>query len=131
MKKTFRDQGTWTPQDSDYEQIKDTVSMTVPDQNYSIAEILKRFGAGIAPETNEGYYSDTDDYDDDDVFTRPDYDLTDIEEIKARVESALRPKKDENDTNEVKQNDVIESNEVEMPDDLAELKPLKKEKNVN
>nr|WAE43386.1 MAG: hypothetical protein [Microviridae sp.] len=80
MKKKFKCQGTYDYlKDSDYE-VSSGVSMTVPDENMSISEILDKFAHGISPNIVLGdYYSDTDDFDDHDPIIN---DLTDLDDIK-------------------------------------------------
>lgn len=58
------------------------VSMTIPDEAYTIEEILDKFAKGITLDiTHNGEYSDTEDFDDIDERTYL-KDLTDIEDIE-------------------------------------------------
>nr|WAE43373.1 MAG: hypothetical protein [Microviridae sp.] len=84
MKSKFRDPGTYQHIDSDYEH-PSGVSMTVPDENMPISEILERFSHGIAPNiSQEGYFSDTDDYDDCDPIIN---DLTDLDDLRNELQA--------------------------------------------
>nr|WAE43355.1 MAG: hypothetical protein [Microviridae sp.] len=85
MKNKFKCQGTYDYiKDSDPE-IPSGESMTVPDEALTINEILNRFTHGIAPNvTGDGYYSDTDDYDDIDPIIN---DLTDLDDIRSELQT--------------------------------------------
>ena len=53
-------------------------SETIPDQSYTIEEIITRFTGGIMPIVSSRYYYDDDpDFDSTDPTMRPDYDLVD------------------------------------------------------
>ena len=53
-------------------------SETIPDQSYSIEEIISRFTGGIMPTVNNRvFYDDDPDFDSIDPTMRPDYDLVD------------------------------------------------------
>lgn len=53
-------------------------SETIPDQSYSIEEIITRFTGGIMPTVNNRvFYDDDPDFDSIDPTMRPDYDLVD------------------------------------------------------
>lgn len=61
-----------------FEPILDDVSETIPNQSFSIQEIITRFTGGIMPTiTKRVYYDDNADFDSVDPTLRPDYDLTD------------------------------------------------------
>lgn len=53
--------------------------VTVPNMAYSIKEILEKFTRGQAVPHHEGFYSDTDNFDEDDLLRRPDFDIVDVE----------------------------------------------------
>ena len=53
-------------------------SETIPDQSYTIEEIITRFTGGIMPTVNNRiFYDDDPDFDSTDPTMRPDYDLVD------------------------------------------------------
>lgn len=53
-------------------------SETIPDQSYTIEEIITRFTGGIVPTANNMlFYDDDPDFDSIDPTMRPDYDLVD------------------------------------------------------
>ena len=53
-------------------------SQTIPDQSYSIEEIITRFTGGIMPTVDHRvFYDDDPDFDSVDPTMRPDYDLVD------------------------------------------------------
>lgn len=67
--------------------------MTVPDQSYTIQEILDKFTAGIPLNiTQNGEYSDTDDFDDVDMRSQI-IDFTDIPEITEKRNFYKKSKK--------------------------------------
>lgn len=91
MKKVIiRNAWCFEPLDSDYEHPTGE-SMTIPDESFSISEILAKFSQGLGSELlREGEYSDTDDFDDVDVFGSPDFDISDIPELLKQGEAAAR-----------------------------------------
>ncbi|WNK14092.1 MAG: hypothetical protein [Microvirus sp.] len=90
MKKTIiRNAWGFEPLPEDFEQVSGE-DMTVPDDSYSIQQILTQFSNGIRPNIAlDGYYSDTEDFEDYDRFSDPDFDLTDLSDIKSSVEKTL------------------------------------------
>lgn len=85
----IRNAWNFIPMPEDFEAVSDE-DMTVPDDSYSIQQILTQFSNGIRPNIAlDGQYSDTEDFEDYDRFSDPDFDLSDIEEIKSSVEKTL------------------------------------------
>ena len=75
-------------------------SETIPDQSYSIEEIITRFTGGIMPTVNNRvFYDDDPDFDSIDPTMRPDYDLVDAladmdalsKQFEARKKEDLQP----------------------------------------
>lgn len=83
-------------------------SETIPDQSYSIAEIITRFTGGIMPTVNNRvFYDDDPDFDSIDPTMRPDYDLVDaLDDMDALLKQFEARKKQD-----------IESAELEQPED--------------
>lgn len=84
-------------------------SETIPDQSYSIEEIITRFTGGIMPTVNNRvFYDDDPDFDSIDPTMRPDYDLvdalSDMDALYKQFEARKEPdnKKDELDKPEDK-----------------------------
>lgn len=90
MKKPIiRNAWGFEPLPEDFEQVSDE-DMTVPDDSYTIQQILTQFSNGIRPNIQlDGQYSDTEDFEDYDRFNDPDFDLTDLHDIKLSVEKTL------------------------------------------
>lgn len=75
-------------------------SETIPDQSYSIEEIITRFTGGIMPTVNNRvFYDDDPDFDSVDPTMRPDYDLVDAladmdalsKQFEARKQQDIEP----------------------------------------
>jgi len=71
--------------------------LTVPDQSYTIEEILDRFTRGIALDINRnGQYSDTDSFDDVDERSYLN-DLTDMDEVQGSMAARRERRKPKTD----------------------------------
>lgn len=90
-KKTYNNQRNYINKDG-YEDYTGVLSMTVPDQSYTVSEIFEKFRLGIhLPISRDVYYSDTDDFDHPDGVEM--IDITDFHEMKIKVsEEAQRLK---------------------------------------
>lgn len=60
-------------------------SMTIPDESYTIREILEKFTMGYDIPRKHPQYSNTDDFDDVDPTAAPDFDLADVTMERARI----------------------------------------------
>jgi hypothetical protein len=74
-------------------------SETIPDQSYSIEEIISRFTGGIMPTVNNRiFYDDDPDFDSIDPTMRPDYDLVDaLSDMDALSRQFEARKKEDNE----------------------------------
>ena len=80
-------------------------SETIPDQSYSIEEIITRFTGGIMPTVNNRvFYDDEPDFDSIDPTMRPDYDLVDaLSDMDALSRQFEARKKQDNESAEPEQ----------------------------
>lgn len=61
----------------------DPISITIPNETYSLREIVEKFSKSYPTNLQRnGYYDDTEDFDDIDVTRQPDFDLVDAMELK-------------------------------------------------
>lgn len=71
----------------------DQESMTIPNQSYSVREILQRFQAGTLANISKPIYyeleDDSDDFDNVDITQSPDFDLVDAENYLHAINSKL------------------------------------------
>ena len=75
-------------------------SETIPDQSYSIQEIITRFTGGIMPTVNNRvFYDDDPDFDSIDPTMRPDYDLVDALADMEALSKQFEARKKEDDDN--------------------------------
>ena len=79
------------------------VSETVPDQSYTIRDLLERFASGIMPSVGQdGYYDDETEVENwiTDPTLKPDFDLADYtsETLKLQEQRFLRQQKDVEET---------------------------------
>lgn len=108
------------------EDYRGTESLTIPDESYTIQELLQRHQAGISlnVQARDGYYEEMDDsenFDYEDRMSAPDFDLVDVTEAQiyqARMEQAKAKRKA---AELEKKKSAKESKEVE---DLAIKHPL-------
>lgn len=78
QKPKYRTQDNYVPGASSYEYNSGEL-LTVPNLAITIPEILERFTRGFAlPIKHDGQFTETDDFDDDDILRRPDFDIVDI-----------------------------------------------------
>ena len=84
-------------------------SETIPDQSYSIQEIITRFTGGIMPTVNNRvFYDDDPDFDSIDPTMRPDYDLVDaLADMEALSNQFEARKKEDNKPAELEQPEKI------------------------
>lgn len=80
--------------DSDYEKV-DPVSMTVPNETYSLREIVEKFSREYPKSLlRTGYYDQINeedpDFDDIDLTRSVDFDLTDAIELKQKIQSKAK-----------------------------------------
>lgn len=76
---------TFEPKDHPGEK-NDLPSLTVPDQSFTIAEILEKHTQGIPLGIlKQGSYSGTEDFDDFDETRRPDFDLVDAQDLTEQI----------------------------------------------
>ena len=74
-------------------------SETIPEQSYSIEEIITRFTGGIMPTVNNRvFYDDDPDFDSVDPTMRPDYDLVDALADMDALSKQFEARKKEDDT---------------------------------
>ena len=67
---------------------------TVPDQSYTISEIINRFTGGILPNIQRNVSFDDDPtFDSDDITRRPDFDLVDASEALASLSEKFEAEK--------------------------------------
>lgn len=67
---------------------------TVPDQSYTISEIINRFTGGILPNIQRNVSFDEDPtFDSDDITRRPDFDLVDASEALASLSEKFEAEK--------------------------------------
>lgn len=92
--------------------------MTIPDQSYTIEEIIDKFSRGINLELgNDAFYSDTDDFDEIDERSQI-LDLTDISEAEGRM-AARRNKRNQASAGEKsKATELAEEQQIASPKDV-------------
>ena len=94
-------------------------SETIPDQSYSIQEIITRFTGGIMPTVNNRiFYDDDPDFDSVDPTMRPDYDLIDaLSDLEAISKQFEARKKEDDQPAELEQPETQKAPEKE-PDSV-------------
>lgn len=69
-------------------------SETIPDQSYTITEIITRFTGGILPNIQRNVsYDDDPSFDSDDITKRPDFDLVDASEALSSLSEKFEAEK--------------------------------------
>ena len=93
-------------------------SETIPDQSYTIEEIISRFTGGIMPTVNNRiFYDDDPDFDSTDPTMRPDYDLVDaLADMDALSRQFEARKKEDDEKAKLEQPDDKKA-ELELPED--------------
>lgn len=77
-----------------FEKANNDASETIPDQSYTISEIITRFTGGILPNIQRNVSFDDDPtFDSDDITRRPDFDLVDASEALASLSEKFEAKK--------------------------------------
>nr|QJB21632.1 MAG: hypothetical protein [Microvirus sp.] len=110
----------FTPLPSDYE-TPDPEDMCIPDDSFTIGQILERFAQGISPNIgHEGQYSDTEDFDEVDPFSDPDFDLSDIDRLRSDMEQTLKKSQQKSETDTSEPESEVKPTDKKA-DDLAEL----------
>lgn len=86
---------TWSsfkPDNKCYEFHDKGIDMAVPNQSISVREILSKYTRGVLDvKTRKEVYNDTDDWNDTDI-TNLFIDLTDLDEVKMRIEDSQKEK---------------------------------------
>lgn len=79
---------------SDPGEINNLPSMTVPDQSYTVRDLLERFTTGVLPVSSRTpVYSDNPDFDNYDEIENPDFDLSDYHSGMLELEASLSRRK--------------------------------------
>lgn len=77
-----------------FEKANTAPTETVPDQSYTISEIINRFTGGILPNIQRNVSFDDDPtFDSDDITRRPDFDLVDASEALASLSEKFEAEK--------------------------------------
>lgn len=96
--------------ESDYEKV-DPISITVPDETYSLRQIVEKFSREYPKALLRTGYSDDinendPDFDDVDITRTPDFDYVDAFELKQQIKEKVNKRKVVNDVLGQEQNEV-------------------------
>lgn len=82
---------SYSPDDVKYEETSDEV-LTVPDQSYTVRELLENFTSNIPPSLNiyedEGLFDENDEFGYDPIGDR-DLDLVDLQQLRAEIDERI------------------------------------------
>lgn len=94
----------------------DPISVTIPDESYTIPEILEKYTKGIAPQVAlHGFYeSDTPDFDSIDPTKDPAFDIVDATELFNDFQNMISEKKAAKEATS-KSSDSMSSNDAAEP----------------
>lgn len=102
-------------------EVNDQPSVTIPDRSLSISEILHRFGMGVVPMAQQGYFDETDDDFEEDETRVPGFDFADAfnmeQELKAAEFNSGAGSLEQSNTS-----DNVESNQERVTENSSEQK---------
>ena len=82
---------SYSPDEVKYEETSDEV-ITVPDQSYTVRELLENFTSNIPPSVNmyedEGLFDENDEFGYDPIGDR-DFDLVDLQQLRAEIDERI------------------------------------------
>lgn len=86
----FRSAYSFTPLETDYE-AGGGISLTLPDDSYSVEDLLRRYANGIMPPVGRNvYFEDDPDFDNIDPTLDPSFDLSDATAIMQDLETKIK-----------------------------------------
>ena len=98
-------------------------SETVPNQAFTVREVLLRFNNGTLPNIVQPvYYDDTEDYDNIDPTQNPAFDLVDAENILNEIKNNQQEREKNKSQNSPETKGKIESNNEQKHDELNDEK---------
>lgn len=100
-------------------EINTAESETIPNQAFTVKEVLLRFNQGTLPNIVQPvYYDDTDDFDNIDPTLNPAFDMVDADNILNEINNNRKERGKNKLQNSPEKNDKIENNKEQLNDEI-------------